>query len=128
MRQKVEGFTLPELLFAAAVLAFVLVSLLFIFTSCLFLDESSRNSTLATSHAEYVIEDIKDTSFAQIPAMAGTWDTSAITAAGLNPVTGESIVIAVSGVNPLNINVTVNWSDRGNRSRSISFSTLITEP
>ena len=128
MRQKVKGFTLPELLLAAAILGFVLVSLLFLFTSCLFLNESSRDLTFAVSHAEYVMEDIKNTSFPLIPAKAGTMDATAITAAGLTPMTSESIVTAVSGTGILTVTVTVNWSQRGVRNRSAVLTTIIARP
>jgi len=128
MRQKVKGFTLPELLLAAAILGFVLVSLLFLFTSCLFLNESSRDLTFAVSHAEYVMEDIKNTSFPLIPAKAGTMDATAITVVGLTPMTSESIVTAVSGTGILTVTVTVNWSQRGVRSRSAVLTTKIARP
>jgi len=128
MRQRRKGFTLPELLLAVAILGFVLVSLLFLFTSCLFLNESSRDLSFAVSHAEYVMEDIKNTSFPQIPAKAGTMDATAITAAGLTPIIGESIVTAVSGTDTLTVTVTVNWSQRGIRSRSAVLTTIIASP
>jgi prepilin-type N-terminal cleavage/methylation domain-containing protein len=121
-----RGFTLWELLLAAAILAFVITSLLGFFVGCIFLNESSRNLTIATNHAQFVLEELKNTNFANIQST--TWDNALIVARGLPPLASENIAVNVSGVEPLLVTVTVNWQERGLRQRSINLDTLITEP
>lgn len=126
MRLSKRGFTLAELLLAAAILVFVLSGLLLLFINCLTLNESNRNLTIAISHAQYAMEEIKNTAFASI--QNATWDSSTISSRGLTPLPNESVVITVNGADPLDIITTVNWKDRGARNRSMALETLITKP
>lgn len=130
MRFSDKGFTLPELLLAAAILVFVLAGLLLLFINCIFLNQANRNLTIATSHAQYVLEDVKHTSFDDISTDINNgvwdWDATDITNAGLTALTGESIDTQVSGVDPIGVSVTVSWNDRGLRARNIELRTLIT--
>lgn len=124
-----KGFTLPELLLAAAILAFVLCGLLVLFINCVFLNEANRNSTVALSHAQYVMEDIKNTNFYSIKTKIdnGDWDwaTAGITARGLNPLPNESIDTSRGSTdNPLEVAVTVTWQDRRQRNRQAALRTL----
>ena len=124
-----KGFTLPELLLAAAILAFVLCGLLVLFINCVFLNEANRNSTVALSHAQYVMEDIKNTDFYSIKTKIdnGDWDwaTPGITARGLNPLPNESIDTSHGSTdNPLEVAVTVTWQDRRQRQRQAGLRTL----
>jgi prepilin-type N-terminal cleavage/methylation domain-containing protein len=121
-----RGFTLSELLLAAAIFAFVITALLGFFVSCIFLNETSRNLTIAASHAQFALEEIKNTPFANIQSI--NWDSSIIVSKGLTPLPAERIAVAVSGTEPLDIVVAVNWQDRGLRARGISLETLVTEP
>jgi prepilin-type N-terminal cleavage/methylation domain-containing protein len=126
MKLSDKGFTLAELLLAAAILAFVLSSLLLVFINCIILNESSRNLTVAVSHAEFALEEIKHQDFSSIAS--STWDTSTIVSKGLIPLNSESLVITATGMSPKNINATVNWRDRAVRNRSATLKTLLTEP
>lgn len=134
MKLSYRGFTLSELLLAAAILVFALAGLLAFFLNCLILNEANRNLTIASTHAQYIMEQVKDTDFAQIEAKInnGDWDlnTSQIQSAPYNlAVLGsESIdtVVTQSG-NPLGISVRVQWSERAGRSRSMQLDTLIAD-
>jgi type II secretory pathway pseudopilin PulG len=126
MKLSVKAFTLVELLLAAAILALVISGLLLVFLNCIFLNEANRNSTTAISHAQFAMEEIKNTNFGSIAS--ATWGNSTIVSKGLNPLNNESISIGVSGSTVLNVNVTVNWKDRGTRDRNMSLVTLISEP
>lgn len=130
--QRKKAFTLSELLLATAILAFALCGILLAFVTCSFLNESNRNVTRATTHAQHVMEDIKNTTFNTIKTKIdnGDWDWSGatITAEGLTPLNNEVIDTTATGTDLLDVVVTVNWQDRGLRNRTISIETLLVEP
>ncbi|MFA5271616.1 MAG: hypothetical protein WC412_04670 [Candidatus Omnitrophota bacterium] len=136
-----KGVTLSELLIAALIIVTSFTALLACFVACLILNEANRNLMLATSHAQYVMEDIKNMAstsagFSTIAnndnAYGNTnWDwanPAAINEKTLVALKDESIDTNVTGATFLNVVVTVNWHDRGNRNRSITLETTITEP
>ncbi|MDD4981919.1 MAG: type II secretion system protein [Candidatus Omnitrophota bacterium] len=127
-----SGFTLSELLLAVAILAFAMSGMLYLFVNCSFLDNANRNLSLAVSHGQFVMEDIKDADFsglqASINAGVWNWDAVAISAKGLTALDNESIITASTGVDPLHIVVTVLWKDRGSIDRSFILETLIASP
>ncbi len=132
MKSYCRGFTLSELLLAAAILAFVLAGLLALFLNCIVLNDANRNLTVATTHAQYIMEQIKGTDFAQLETNInnGNWDlnTSQIQSApyNLTALSNESINTNVTqSGNPLGISVVVQWNDRGGRPRSVGLNTLI---
>jgi len=126
MRLSAKAFTLVELLLASAILALVISGLLLVFLSCIFLNEANRNLTAAITHAQFAMEEVKNTAFGSIASES--WDNATISAKGLLPLGNESISINVTGSTTLDVNVTVSWQDRASRDRNISIETLITEP
>ena len=76
-----RGFTLAELMVAAAIFLFVLGGILFSYITCLELAEIAKNSSLATHAAKSKLEEIKNTAFNQIYA---NYHNVSFTAAGLN--------------------------------------------
>lgn len=127
-----SAFTLVELLLASAILAFALSGLLALFTNCIVLNETSKNSFIALHHAELVIEEIKNTDFSDISNKIQNgdwdWDESDIGSKGLTPLTNEQIDTLVSGSDVLDITVNVIWLDRGARSRNLSLTTKMVSP
>ena len=126
-----KGLTLSELLLAVAILVFVLCGLLVLFINCLFLNEANRNLSLSISHAQYVMEEIKNTYFSEIKANIdnGDWDLASadITANGLTALTNEAIDTSHGlNDNPLEVVVNVQWEDRLQRPRQAELRTLIT--
>lgn len=132
-KMSLSGFTLAEIMLATAILSFGLVSLLAFFISCALLNEANRNLTIATGHAQFVLEEIKNTNFSNIQTMITSgdwdWDSSAITAKGLNALVNESTDTQVIGVgtDPLDVEVSVKWKDRVGRNREVKLETLWTE-
>ena len=124
------GFTLAEIILATAILAFALASLLALFVSCMLLNDASRNLTQATGHAQFVMEEIRNTDFSNIASNIGNgdwdWDNSTVTAQGLDALRSESIDTQVSGSDPLDVSVTVSWQDRSGRDRNMTLETLFT--
>ncbi len=126
-----KAMTLTELLLASMIMAIVLCALLAQFIACSFLNESSRNLTRAVTHAQYVMEEIKDAAFDSIRDSGDSlWDYDAIAIGneGLSVLKNESIDTEVSGTTLLTVTVTVTWENRSGRSSNLSLETLITEP
>lgn len=121
-----KGFTLAELLLAMSILVFALCAIVAGFISAILLIDSDRNLTVAATHAQFALEEIKNTNFISIANF--TWNTTDLASHGLTALNNETIVAKVSGVEPLSINVTANWQDRALRNRTINLETLITEP
>lgn len=136
-----KGFTLVELLIAAAIFAFATAGILLMFINCAFLDEANRNKSIATTHAEFVLEDIMEYMKSadlsplqtQINSGAWNWNTDTInnelgctSPCALN---SESIQTTyVAATNPLEITVTVSWKDKAQiNTRNLELKTLISK-
>lgn len=130
---KAKGFTLAELLLAAAILAFALTSLLGLFVSCMFLNENNRNIGIAAGHAEYVLEDIKNTAFelmkARIQNGTWSWNSALIESHGLTPLRSESIATTCTGTDPLDVSVKVFWRSKGQTAgtKNVTIETLFSK-
>jgi len=119
-----KGLTLAEVLIGMAILTFSLVAILALFANCIILNESNRNLTIALSHTQFVMEEIKDTNFSSITSGVWDWDSRD----DLTPLTNESITTTITGTTLLNVTVKAEWDDRGGRTRDIDLQTLIAEP
>ena len=112
------------------ILVIVLGGTLLFFLNCVFLNEANRNLGMAASHAQFVMEDIKNTTFADIKTNIddGYWDwnSAAINSQGLTALRNESIDTQATGTEPLDITVTVSWQDKNGRNRTLNLETLIT--
>lgn len=138
-----RGFTLMELLIAASILVFTLVGLLALFITCIFLNRSNRNLTVAITQAEQILEEIKSLDFYSIVGnYNNTWNSAAIPVKWPVLITNslldyESITISSAYVAPgtslLDIKVAITWIDRRvstttSNTRSIALNTLIARP
>jgi prepilin-type N-terminal cleavage/methylation domain-containing protein len=142
-----KGFTLVELLIAAAIFAFTMSGILLMFINCAFLDKANRNKSIATIHAEFVMEDIMEymrssdigplQTQIEAPLVAWNWNSSTIgnklgcPSPYVYPcvLNSESITTScVHNSNPLDITVTVSWKDRAQtNTRSLALETLISK-
>lgn len=137
MKLSDRAFTLPELLLAAAILAVVVTGMLSLFVSCLFLNENNRNLTVASSHAQYIMEEIKNTDFMAIKSKAdnGDWDwcqAGDFSDHSLAYLNSECVDTQVNWQDApsntlLDVVVQVNWQDRGGRQRVLSLETFFVE-
>ena len=114
---RTKGVSLVELLITAGILVFVLCGLLVLFNNCIFLNKTNRNLTVAMSHAQYVMESVKNTPSDQITTNidAGVWDWNTdpqFTSNNLIRLTNEAIITNyVPASNPLEVWVDVTWDD-----------------
>jgi prepilin-type N-terminal cleavage/methylation domain-containing protein len=124
-----RGFTLPELLIATAILACVLCGMLLFFVNCTLLNELSRDCSIATTHAEYILEDIRNEGFdaAQGNGDNWTWDTDTIVTALGAALKNEEITTNISSTEPLTITVNVTWQDRRARGHSLVMNTMLSD-
>lgn len=126
------GFTLTEVLIAAAVLAVALVGLLGAFISNFRLIESARNLTTAINHGRSVMEEIRDFNIPEFVTVQD-WTAWAQTeppgGGGCTTLNNELVTVAYpsgEAAEPLEILVTVNWSEKG-RPRSVQLAGLLAE-
>lgn len=128
-----RGFTLIEILLTAAFLVFTVSAILMLFANCILLNAGNRALTVAMSHAQMVMEEIRDTNFSVIETNITNnywdWDVSAIEGKGLIALSEEAIDTNKIGAGSdlLNIMVTVSWEGRNQRSKSVSLETLLGE-
>jgi competence protein ComGC len=141
-----KGFTLSELLLGAVILVFVLCVFLVEFITCIILNEANRNLTLAITHAQFIMEEIKKEDALQdikdkINTGYWNWDTDGefanndllrlpeetITVCCYDS-TNNSCYTSCPDQDPLDIRIRVDWKDRGRRQRSVYLETLFTEP
>ncbi len=124
-----KGLTLAEMLMSTAILAFAVAGMLGLFSNCLFLNSENGNVAVASSHAQYVLESIRNAGISglQNNIESGAWSYSSdgISALGLTPLKSETIGTACGSGVPLEVNVTVSWLDRFDRVRSEYFNTEI---
>jgi len=131
-----KALTLAEVLIATVFLVVISSSILMLFTSCMLLNEANRNSTVAITHAQHIMEEIRDTSFVSVEGIinGGSWDLDASELAdpdgsyGLVVLDSEIIDTSVVIVGDLlEVTVSVNWQDRRGRNRSEELITRIAD-
>jgi prepilin-type N-terminal cleavage/methylation domain-containing protein len=140
-----KGFTLIELLIATAIFVFAASGIVYMFINCAFLDQANRNKSIATTHAEFVMEDIMEymrtnnvsslQTQIETPNLAWNWNTNTMGSKSgcASPyaypcvLNSESITTTcVHGSDPLDVTVTVSWKDRAQaNTRSLQLETLI---
>ena len=126
------GFTLAEVILAAAILVFALAGLLSLFISCMLLNESSRNRATAIAQAQYVMEEIKNTNFdnieTNINAGNWNWDETEIENESLPVLKSELITTTVpASGDPAEVLVEVEWQDRLGGAQTISLTSIFTD-
>jgi len=126
-----RGFTLVELLVSVGILVFVLMAVLGLFVEMLHLNNMSREMTLATSHAQHILEDIRSSSgviINQIDNYEWDFDTDEKFAQkGLLRIKNEIIEVNYDDTQtPMPLTVSVTWEAQNSREYSLTFVTMDT--
>ena len=105
---KNKGFSLLEVMFSALVMVALLVGVLSLYTSCLNLQETAKNSSRASFQLSSKIEEIRGTSFNNINA---TYNNQRLDLEGLN---GEMLVeVTPNGTDLLEVRAIAGWTQKG---------------
>ncbi|MBU3933384.1 MAG: prepilin-type N-terminal cleavage/methylation domain-containing protein [Candidatus Omnitrophica bacterium] len=106
------GFTLLEVMIAAAVLVVALLGLLGVFTNCFGLNETARNLTIAINGAQERLEQIRNADFGTIIAnYNGPFNVSGLD--GIGRV--DATYVAGSNNNLIDTRVVICWRQGRNR-------------
>lgn len=122
----VTGFTLLELLIACGVLIVALCGLLLLFNYCYALAMQAGHTTMATAGAYGKLEEIRNYDYTGI---ISNYNGTTFTIDGLEQFNGNGAVTVayVDGTNYelLQVNIDVNWQERGNRTLTLPLASLI---
>ena len=116
MKLSDKGFTLMELMIAAAILSIVISGLLSTFINCLLVNQANSNLITAANDAQYILEEMKGLAYSQL---------SSYTPLNLTNLKNENITL-IKNINTSisTITVNVNWTERQSP-RNFSLSTRI---
>lgn len=121
-----KAFTLVEIMVTVFILTVGIVGVLLYFTTGLRSTEVARDLTVATTHGEYVLEEmyVRPT---LLNITGSDWDTWR-TQAGLNTLPSETITVAYAdpSADPLHVDVTVGWI-RKSRASQVILTTELTK-
>jgi len=134
-----SGVTLAEMMVAACILLLMCSMMYLLFANCVILNQLNRERSLAMTHAEYVLEEIKNENFTNLENRINgvspwtaewDWDTTEIGTEGLSALNGEAIDTNEVGANPglLDIVVNVSWVNRRGTTQTVSVETLMAAP
>lgn len=116
MRRAKRGFTLAELMIAAAILTVAIAGLLSLFVTCQLLNESNNDTVRAVNDAQYVLEQIKSLTYSGI---------STYTAPVMTNLPNENITLTRSiGAAIAEVTVNVSWKEK-QRNRTYNLTTRI---
>jgi prepilin-type N-terminal cleavage/methylation domain-containing protein len=111
-----SGFTLLEMLFVVAIVVFVITGVLSAFMYGFILNRATTNLVVAANDAQYVLEKLKDTTYANIASYTDSNFTS---------LSNESIRVTVTtGTNEKDVVANVSWTE-GERQVSYALTTKI---
>ena len=128
MKRRVRGFTFAELLVTVALLGGAVGAMLTFFVQSIELNNLSRDMSLAVSHVQYVLEEIRSSSgviVTQIDNGVWNYDTDAeFSDKGLTRLPNETIQVQYSGTGALTITVNLGWQMHNGRWQTLTFQTI----
>ncbi len=109
-RRLKKGFVLIEVLLATAIAAFAICGILFMYIAGMDLIRTSKNASIATSAAQGLIEEIRNTSF---PDIVTTYNLLRFS---VNGIASSSGIVYVNDTDPefLLVTISICWR-QGNR-------------
>lgn len=118
-----RGFSLVELVFGVAILLIVAIGGLGSFINCMLLNRSSRDTVIAATDAQYVLEQIKAQGFSGISAYISGYPAGQFT-----NLPGETVSFPNPGYTSTlsTITVQITWNER-NAARNFSLTTRFAE-
>jgi type IV pilus assembly protein PilV len=117
-----EGFTLVELMIALVVLSVGLTALAALQISAIKGNAFSKRMTTAVTIANAKLEQVKNTSYANIQSESSTQ----VTAANMNFTRQVTVTNDSPAPNTKTVNVTVTWKD-GSKSYTVPMLTIISQ-
>jgi prepilin-type N-terminal cleavage/methylation domain-containing protein len=121
-----KAFSLVEIMVTVLILTVGILGTLLYFTTGLKSTEAARDITVATTHGEYLLEEmcVRPTLLNITGTNWNTWRTQA----GLNTLPSETITVAYANpaADPLRVDVTVNWT-RKSRASQVILTTEMTK-
>ena len=111
---------------AAFILTAAIGGTLLFFSQAMISAELSRDVTLATSHAEYILEEMQQSNALE-EIVTKDWNQFAVEK-GLNTLSGETVAVRFTNEfsNPVDVQVTVGWM-KGERASKVTLDTKITK-
>jgi len=126
--KKHKGFTFAEVLVTVALLGGSVGALLTCFVEVIELNNISRDMSLAVSHVQYVLEDIRSSSgviVTQIDNGVWNYDTDTeFSDKGLTRLKNETIQVQYAGTGALTITVVMGWQMNNGRWQTVTFQTI----
>lgn len=123
-----HGLTLAELIVTVGILGGVVAALLAFFVQSMALNNVNRDMSLAVSHIQYVLEDIRSSSgvlVTQINNAVWDYDTDAeFSDRGLTRLKDETIQVQHDNADPLTITVKLDWQLNNGRWQELLFQTI----
>lgn len=121
-----QGLTLVEVLITVFVLAIGILSSLLFFTNAMISTEYARDLTVATTHVEYVLEEIQTRS--TLANINGTNWASWFTTQGLNTLPSETVAVTYANAasDPLEVTATITWTKK-NKTSNVALTTKFTK-
>ena len=127
-----KAFSLVQIMIAILIMGIAFSSIILTFISCCVLSEFNKSLTIASSHAQYIMEEKKN--LASTSAGFNSLVNESLTKVdiedkGLDSLNSENITVTVKNVTSdlKNITVEVFWKDF-NRDRNITLNTKIARP
>lgn len=116
-----KSFTLLELMITSAILLIAIAGLLSVYVNALLLDETNRETVIAANDAQYVLEQVKGTAFADIE----DYHSPALNNLQNENIPDPTVNSIGSNGRVKEVRVTVNWTGKRGRARSFSLTTRI---
>lgn len=125
-----KGFTLIELMITVAVVVTIVVGFLGATTALQMANQAAYERSVALQDANQVIEQIRNTAgTGTFPANVTAVYANNAAVSGFTTLTNEAVTVAYANAaaDPLDVTVTVSYSENGRRTMSTKLRTYITQ-